>query len=84
MSSTPVIVTVCGTRAFSGVNVSEAGLTVPSVRSELVSEIVTSDAGELVRAIVKVAVPPASVVWRFGAAVTVTPATSSLVMVPAP
>ncbi len=64
-------VTVCGTFQSAGVNVRLAGETVPSVVSELLSGMVTSDAGGLLRSTKKVAVPPAWVVSRpeFGATV---------------
>src|SRR6266850_7282039 len=74
VSSTPVTVTVRGTRASAGVNVSDAGETVPSVRSELLRPMVTSAVGMDVRTTVKVPVPPASVVTRPDVGVTVTPA----------
>ncbi len=73
--------TVFGTRASAGVNVSEAGATVPSVRSELLRPMVTLAAGVDRKATVKVAVPPASVVTRPAVGVTTIPATSSSVLV---
>src|SRR5258708_8973812 len=73
-SSMPVTVTVFAVRASAGVNVSEVGETVPSVRSELLRSMVTSAVGTEVKATVNVAVPPASEVTRPDVGVTVTPA----------
>ncbi len=70
----PVTVTVFAVRASAGVNVSEVGETVPSVRSELLRSMVTSAVGTEVKATVNVAVPPASEVTRPDVGVTVTPA----------
>src|SRR5215470_10739304 len=61
-SSTPVTVAVWLVFQLAEVKVNEAGLTVPSVVSLLLSPIVTSAVGAWVRRMVKVAVPPASVV----------------------
>src|SRR5258706_4431912 len=77
-SSTPVTVTVFGISASAAVNVREEGETVPSVRSELLRSMVTSEVGTEVRATVKVAVPPASEVTRPDVGVTVTPATEAV------
>ena len=60
-----------------------SGLTVPSVGSLELSAMVTSAVGWLVRTIVKVAVPPASVVVRPEVGVTVMPAASLSVLVTA-
>ncbi len=49
LSSTPVTVTVCAALQFRGVNVSEAGATVPSAVFEDDSAIVTFATGWLVR-----------------------------------
>ena len=62
---------------------SEAGVTVPSVRSELARPIVTSAAGMLFRTTVKFALPPASVVTSPLVGLTVIPAVSSSVLVTA-
>ena len=70
LSSTPVTVTVCGVLQFADVNVSEAGLTVPSVVSLELTAMVTSAVGWLSSTTVKVAVPPASVVVNAVAGVT--------------
>ncbi len=77
-SSTPVTVTIFGISASATVKVSEEGETVPSVRSELLRSMVTSEVGTEVRATVKVAVPPASEVTRPDVGVTVTPATEAV------
>src|SRR6266536_3666515 len=77
-SSAPVTVTVFGVNASAAVNVSEAGETVPSVRSELLRPMVTSEVGAEVRATVKVAVPPVSEVTRPDVGVTVTPASEAV------
>ena len=60
-----------------------SGLTVPSVGSLELSAMVTSAVGCDVRTIVKVAVPPASVVVRPVVGVTVMPAASLSVLVTA-
>src|SRR5436190_441374 len=60
-SSTPVKVTSDAARQLAAVYMSEAGATVPSVRSFDDSPIVTFAVGWLVRFSVIVAVPPASV-----------------------
>ena len=63
--STPVTVTVCAVLQMpvpDGVKVSDAGLTVPSVKSVDDSPIVTSPVGSVFSTTVNVAVPPASVV----------------------
>src|SRR5258705_8083426 len=60
---------------FAVVNVTLAGATVPSVRSELVNPIVTFAVGWLFRTTVNVAVPPASVVVSPEEGGTVNPAT---------
>src|SRR5438552_8276256 len=80
-SSTPVTVTVCATFQFAVVKVSDAGATVPSVRSFDDNPIVTFAVGWLVRTIVNVAVPPASVGVRPDVGFTVIPATSLSVFV---
>src|SRR5438093_1100013 len=80
-SSTPVAVTVCATFQFAAVNVSEAGATVPSVRSLDDSAIVTLAADWLRKANVHVAVPPASVGVSPDVGLPVIPATSSSVFV---
>src|SRR5260221_54340 len=77
-SSTPVTVTIFGISASATVKVSEAGETVPSVRSELLRSTATFEVGTDVRATVKVAVPPASEVTRPDVGVTVTPATEAV------
>src|SRR5512132_2429522 len=82
-SSTPVAVIVCGTLQSPAVNVIEAGATVPSVRSELLTPIVTSAVGWVFSTIVKLAVPPASVVTSPATGATVMPATSSSMLVTA-
>ncbi len=74
-------VTVFGVRASAAVNVSEAGETVPSVRSELLRPMVTSAVGTEVRTTVNVAVPPPSEVTRPLVGVTTIAATSSSVLV---
>src|SRR5258706_360530 len=81
-SSTPVTVTVCATFQLAVVNVSEAGATVPSVRSLDDSPIVTFAVGWLFRTTVNVAAPPASVVVSPDVGFTVIPATSLSVFVP--
>ena len=63
-SLTPVTVTVCGVFQFAFVNVTLAGLTVPSDVSLELSPIVTFAVGCEFSTIVKVAVPPLSVVVR--------------------
>ena len=73
LSSTPVTVTVCAVFQFAAVNVSDAGLTVPSVVSFELSPIVTSAVGCASSTTVKVAVPPASVVVSPLVGVTVMP-----------
>src|SRR2546428_873087 len=73
-SSTPVTVTVCATFQFAVVNVSDAGATVPSVRSFDDNPIVTFAVGWLFRTAVNVALPPASVVVSPEVAFTVIPA----------
>src|SRR5438093_741435 len=80
-SSTPVTVTVCARFQFTVVNVSDAGATVPSVRSLDDNPIVTFAVGWLVKTTVNVAVPPASVVVSPDVGVTVIPATSLSVLV---
>src|SRR2546422_1063295 len=75
-SSTPVTVTVCATFQFAVVKVSDAGATVPSVRSELVNPTVTFAVGWLVRTTVNAAAPPASVVVNPEVGFTLIPATS--------
>ena len=62
VSSTPVTVTVCGAFQLSGVKVSAAGATVPSVVSLLDRPMVTLDVGRELSTSRKLAVPPASVV----------------------
>ena len=75
-SLTPVTVTVCGVFQFAVVNVTLAGLTVPSDVSLELSPIVTFAVGCAVRTMVNVAVPPASVVVRPKVGLTVMPAVS--------
>ena len=70
-SSTPVTVTVWGTFQFAGVKFTLAGVTVPSAVLLELRSIVTSAVGCDVRTMVKVAVPPASVVVRPEVGVTV-------------
>src|SRR3954471_7828885 len=79
-SSTPVTVTVCAAFQLAGVNVSAAGETVPSVVSLEDSAMVTLAVGWALRATVKAAVPPASVVVRPAVGVTVIPAVSLSVL----
>ncbi len=80
-SFTPVTVTVCAVFQFAGVNITEAGATVPSVKSLDESPIATLAVGWLVSAIVNVAVPPPSVVVRPEIGITVIPAVSLSVLV---
>src|SRR5258706_13123220 len=80
-SSTPVTVTVCATFQLPVVNVTLDGATVPSVRALDDNPIVTFTKGWLVRTIVNVAVPPASVVVSPDVGLTVIPATSLSVFV---
>ena len=81
LSSTPVTVTVCGVFQLADVNVTEVGLTVPSVVSLLLSPTVTSAVGCAVSTTVNVAVPPASVVVNPLVGVTVMPDASLSVFV---
>src|SRR6266545_8053480 len=67
-------VTVCGESAFAGVKTREAGDTDPSVESLEDRPMVTSAVGTELRATVKVAMPPPSVVVRPEVGVTVMPA----------
>ena len=69
-------VTVCGVFQFAAVNVTLAGLTVPSDGLLELSPIVTSAVGCEFSTIVKVAVPPLSVVVRPKVGLTVMPAVS--------
>src|SRR5262249_60982387 len=78
---TTVFRSVCATFQFPVVNVSEAGATVPSVRSLDVSPIDTLAVGWLVSTTVNVAVPPASVVVSPDVGFTAMPATSLSVFV---
>ena len=64
-------------------NVSDAGATVPSVRSELESPIVTSAVGWVLSTTVNAAVPPASVVTSPATGFTVMPAVSLSLLVTA-
>src|SRR6266446_341765 len=80
-SSTPVTVTVCATFQFAVVKVSDAGATVPSVRSLDDNPIVTFADGWAFKTTVNVAVPPASVVVSPEVGFTVIPATSLSVFV---
>ena len=82
-SSTPVTVTVCAVFQLAGVNVSDAGATVPSVRSQELSPTVTSAVGWVLSTTVNVAVPPASVVTSPATGFTVMPAVSLSVLVTA-
>src|SRR5882672_4550277 len=79
-SSTPATVTICAMFQIALVKVSNAGETVPSVRSSELSAIVTFATGWLVRTTVNVAVSPVSVVDRPLIGVTVTLAESSSVV----
>ena len=81
VSWTPVTVTVWGVWALADVNVSEVGLTAPSVVSLLVSGTVTSAVGTVFSRTVNVAVPPASVVVSPPVGVTVKPGVSLSTMV---
>ena len=72
-SFTPLTVTVWAVRALAGVKVRLFGETVPSVVSLLERATVTVAVGTVLRATVKVAVPPASVVVRPEVGVTVKP-----------
>ncbi len=74
------MVTVWIPLQFVGVNVRLAGETVPSEVSELLTAIVTSAVGSLIRLIVKVACPPSSVVLPL-IFPTVTPATSLSILI---
>ena len=74
-SSTPVTVTVCATFQLAAVNITLIGRTVPSSVLLLDNPTVTLAVGLEVRTMVKVAVPPASVVCPL-IAETVKPATS--------
>ena len=80
-SSTPATVTVRGTLQLPVVKVTLAGETVPSVTSLLDSPTVTSAVGRLVRTIVNVAVPPASLVVRPEVGLTVIPTASLSLLV---
>src|SRR5437667_94363 len=82
-SSTPVTVTVCAAFQLAGVNVTEAGATVPSVRSLDESPIVTFAVGWVRSTTVNVAVPPDSVVVRPEVGATAIPAVSLSVFVTA-
>ncbi len=62
-SSTPVTVTVCGVSQLLALKLRLAGVTLPSVLSLLEVATVTVPVGWLDSLTVKVAVPPASVVW---------------------
>ena len=72
-SFTPVTVAVCGVFQLPDVNVSEAGDTVPSVRSLDERPMVTFADGWLSSTTVNVAVPPPSVVVRPEVGVTEIP-----------
>ena len=75
-SSLPVTVTVWASLQFNGVNVKVVGLNVSlSVRSSLVSVMVTSSVGSVSKTIVNVAVSPSSEVSLL-IVETVTPAIS--------
>src|SRR3954447_21252808 len=63
-SSTPVIVTVCGTFQFAAVNVRLDASTVPSAVLLEEMPMTTSAVGATFSTTLKVAVPPASVVIR--------------------
>src|SRR5207247_1440386 len=80
-SDPPGAVKGCAVFQFAGVNVTEAGGTVPSVKSLDESPIVTFAVGWLASAIVNVAVPPPSVVVSPEVGMTVIPALSSSVLV---
>src|SRR5688572_15452060 len=82
-SPTPVTVTVCGTLQSPLPKVRDAGATVPSVRSDELSAMVTSAVGSVSSTIVNVVAPPASDVASPATGTTVMPATSSSVLVTA-
>src|SRR5690606_32675628 len=75
-SSTPETATICGTFQFSGVNVRLLAETVPSVVLLEATAMVTAAVGWLSRTTLNSAVPPASLVCRPAAGVTVMPAPS--------
>src|SRR4051794_21083316 len=75
-SSTPVTVTVWGWFQFPGLKTRDVTDSEPSDGSVTVRSTRTADDGRLVRATVKVAVPPASVVSGTDAGVITTPAMS--------
>src|SRR5437588_570711 len=75
-TSWPVTVTVRGVFQLAGVKVRPGTEGMPWAGSQVVRAIVTSAVGLLVRATVKVAVPPASSVTGGEVIVTCTPATS--------
>ena len=82
-SSTPVTVTVCVVLQLAAPKVTLVGETVPSKILLLLRPIITSAVGSLLSLIVKVAVPPASVVTSPEVGVTVNPAVSLSVLVTA-
>src|SRR3954447_11837733 len=75
-SSTPVIVIVCAAFQFDDVNVTLEAEIVPSAVLLLLSAIVTSAVGWEFKTIVKLLVPPASVVVNPEVGETVIPAVS--------
>ena len=78
---TPVTVTVCATFQLAAVNVTLAGLTVPSVVSFELRPIVTSAVGCDRSTIAKVVVPAPSVVIRPVIGVTMMPEVSPSALV---
>src|SRR2546427_50335 len=80
-SSTPVTTTVWGRYQLAGVNVSDGVDIAPSERSLDDSGIATLAVGCELRTMVKVAVPPASVVVNPAVGLMLTPAVSSSVLV---
>ena len=76
-SFTPVRVTVWAVLQFELVRVTEVGESVPSVASEVERGMVTSAVGSELRTMVKVAVPPASVVIRPVVVLRIIPLVSS-------
>jgi len=80
-SSTPVTVIVCGTFQLAGVNVTDPVDTVPSAVLLDASAMVTLPSGSVSSTMLKVAVPPLSVVTSPDVGVTEMPAVSSLMLV---
>ena len=77
-SSAPVTVAVCAVFQLRAVKVITAGKTVPSEVSSEERSMVTSAAGWLFKVMVKVSVPPASVVTRPEVGLTMIPAACAL------